>query len=88
MMKTNIDRKKLMQTITRAGFAMDDVKLFLDTHPNCREALEFYQEAKEIRDEAWDTYTQNYGPLSSYEVDNYEYWDWNEAPLPWEGGNC
>lgn len=88
MMKNNMDREKLMKTITRASFAMDDVKLFLDTHPNCQEALEYYQEAKKIREEAWKTYTENFGPLSSYEVDNTDYWDWNQGPMPWEGGNC
>lgn len=88
MMKNNMDRDSLMRVITKASFAMDDVKLFLDTHPNCQEALEYYQKAKEIREAAWKEYTQRFGPLSSYEVTNTEHWDWNVAPMPWEGGNC
>ena len=88
MMKKDMDRDSLMKIITQASFAMDDVKLFLDTHPNCKEALEYYKEAKKVRGEAWEAYTQKYGPLSSYEVDNEEYWDWNKGPMPWEGGNC
>lgn len=88
MMKNKMDREKLLKTINRASFALDDVKLFLDTHPSCQEALEFYKEAKKVRDEAWDEYTRNFGPLSAYDVDVKDYWDWNEGPMPWEGGSC
>ena len=38
-MKCDMSKEKLMDIITKASFAMDDVKLFLDTHPNCMEAL-------------------------------------------------
>lgn len=88
MMKNEMDREKLMQVITKASFAMDDVKLFLDTHPNCQEALEYYHKAKEIRDRAWEKYTEEFGPLSSYQVESCDSWDWNKGPMPWEGGNC
>lgn len=88
MMRRDMDRNELMKIITKASFVMDDVKLFLDTHPNCKEALEYYMQAKAVREEAWEAYTQKFGPLSSYEVDNEEYWDWNKGPMPWEGGNC
>lgn len=60
MMRNNMDRDNLMKVITQASFAMDDVKLFLDTHPNCREALEFYHKAKEMRETAWVEYTQRF----------------------------
>ena len=45
-MKCDMSKEKLMDIITKASFAMDDVKLFLDTHPNCMEALEYYHKAK------------------------------------------
>ena len=72
-MKCDMSKEKLMDIITKASFAMDDVKLFLDTHPNCMEALEYYRKAKEMRE---------------YDVANKDYWDWNKGPMPWEGGNC
>ena len=34
-------KKELLEWINIVSFAVDDVKLFLDTHPNCPEALEF-----------------------------------------------
>ena len=88
MMNQNIDKAKLMKTITQASFAMDDVRLFLDTHPNCQEALEYYSKAKKIRDKAWDIYTENFGPLDMYGCNGDDKWMWNKGPMPWEGGKC
>lgn len=88
MMINNMDRESLMRVITKASFAMDDVKLFLDTHPCCQEAIDYYKEAKKVREEAWEEYTKRFGPLSAYEVDTEDCWDWNKGPMPWEGGNC
>ena len=88
MKNSNIDRAKLLKIINQASFAMDDVKLFLDTHPNCQEAIEYYQKAQKVRNEAWNEYTRKFGPLSAYDVDACDYWDWNKGPMPWEGGDC
>ena len=59
-MKCDMSKEKLMDIITKASFAMDDVKLFLDTHPKCMEALEYYHKAKEMLEEAWEMYTHNF----------------------------
>lgn len=84
----NMDRRKLMSIITQVSFAIDDVKLFLDTHPNCAEALSYYETAKKMRDEAVDEYTKRFGPISAYNVDVKDYWTWNVGPMPWEGDDC
>lgn len=39
-------KKELLEWINIVSFAVDDVKLFLDTHPNCTEALDFFDEFK------------------------------------------
>lgn len=77
-----------MRIITQASFALDDTRLFLDTHPNCEEAIRYYNDVQETRQEAWDEYTGKYGPLAFYEVSDCEQWEWNEGPMPWEGGSC
>ena len=83
-----MDRRKLMHHITKLSFAIDDVKLFLNTHPNCEEAIEFYKKTKKMRDEAVEEYKKCFGPISAYNVDVKNYWDWNVGPMPWEGDNC
>lgn len=87
-MTNNMEREKLMKVITQVSFAMDDTRLFLDTHPNCKEAIEFHNKAQKMREAAMEEYTRKFGPLSFYEVDASERWDWNKGPMPWEGGNC
>ena len=53
--KYNINNKEdLMNIITQACFAIDDIKLYLDTHPCENEALKAYMDYKEIRKVAWD----------------------------------
>lgn len=84
----SIDRRRLMQIITRASFAIDDVKLFLDTHPNCSQALAYYEKMEKVRNQAWREYTMRFGPLSAYDVNVRNSWDWNSAPLPWESEGC
>lgn len=84
----NMDKKSLMKIITQASFALDDTRLFLDTHPNCKEAIEYHNKAQAVRQEAWDEYTRMFGPLAFYEVSDENCWEWNKGPMPWEGGNC
>ena len=84
--KYNISNKEdLMSIITQSSFALDDIKLYLDTHPCDEEALKAYMDYREIRKVAWDEYTRNYGPLSAYDVDATNYWSWVNSPWPWEG---
>ena len=42
-------RKDLLDWINVVSFAVDDVKLFLDTHPCNKEAMEFFDEFKKQR---------------------------------------
>lgn len=42
-------KKELLEWINIVSFAVDDVKLFLDTHPNCTEALDFLMNLKATR---------------------------------------
>lgn len=88
MMNMNMDKKSLMKIITQASFALDDTRLFLDTHPNCQEAILYYNKMQETRKAAWKEYTRRFGPLTFYEVSSEDYWEWNKGPMPWEGGNC
>ena len=45
MMSGNCTSKKeLLQSIDQVSFAIDDLLLFLDTHPREKRALEYYSE--------------------------------------------
>lgn len=80
-----MSKHDLFCLISQFSFMLDDIILFLDTHPNCGEALESYNHFKHLRKEAVKDYTEMYGPISKYNVDVNNHWDWVNSPWPWEG---
>ncbi len=84
MMTKPLCRNELLNIIDKTSFAMDDTRLFLDTHPNCQEALEFFQIMKVKRERAIEEYTKAFGPIRSYDVAPCDVWKWNMGPWPWQ----
>lgn len=78
-------RASLMNQINEASFAVDDVALFLDTHPNDIAAMQYYQNVVAMRKNAIDAYERQFGPLMIDSV-NGQTWDWVTEKWPWEGG--
>lgn len=82
-------REDLLNWINIVSFAVDDVKLFLDTHPCDQEALCYFEEYKNLRKKALKEYAKYYGPLTVDTVDTpCEHWDWVCEPWPWQKGGC
>ena len=52
----NETARNLMKRIDDASFAMDDVILYLDTHPDDRNALNYYRYVVALRKEAVKAY--------------------------------
>ena len=82
-------RSELLEWINIVSCAVDDVKLFLDTHPCNMEALEYFEEFKKQRVQALKEYAKYYGPLT---VDTAspcsDHWTWIHEPWPWQKGGC
>ncbi len=81
----NMNQKQLLRYIDAVSLALDDVTLFLDTHPSNAEALSYYNMCKENRAKAVQDYTRLYGPLNRYHVNARNEWKWNQGPWPWQG---
>ncbi len=83
-------RKELLQKINTVSFAVDDVKLFLDTHPTCQEALSFFHEKSKMRNYYLQEYSKYYGPLTvDTTMENCsDHWNWTNEPWPWQEGGC
>ena len=77
--------KMLMERINQASFAMDDVLLFLDTHPNDLNALNYYHYVTQMRKEAMNAYESQFGPLMVDDVQSTDNWTWLTEKWPWEG---
>lgn len=83
-------RSQLLQHINEVSFAVNDIILYLDSHPCDGKAMEFYEENVKKRNKALREYAKYYGPLTIDTADDAQSnsWEWISQPWPWEGGNC
>ena len=90
MNQTSKNRKELLQYINEVSFAVDDAKLFLDTHPYDQNARKFLLENNQKRNQALLDYAAAYGPLtiSSVNANDSDHWTWIHEPWPWQEGGC
>lgn len=82
----NRDRVKLICEISEVSFYLDELRLFLDTHPSNEEALAMYNEHAIKRKCLVDEYVECFGPLSYYDVNVGNRWKWVEYPWPCVNG--
>ena len=54
------NRKELFHHINEVSFAVDDIKLYLDTHPCDDEAMECFEEYSQLRNEALKEYAKHF----------------------------
>lgn len=85
-----MNKNELMKLINQASFAVDEAKLFLDTHPCDEEALAYFREYSMIRERAMKEYARLYGPLTiDLAAENCtDNWKWVKQPWPWHEGGC
>ena len=83
-----INKAELMDIINKSSFAMDDTRLFLNTHPYDNEARNYFNKMEQIRNQAITTYEANFGPLKWYSPDTSSVREWNKGPWPWQSGGC
>ena len=79
------EREQLLRDIGMADFVLTELALFLDTHPQDRRALEYFNHYNRIKNQMEKEFSQKYFPLNLRLADCSKEWSWGEAPLPWEG---
>lgn len=87
------DRMKLLKEIDQVSFMVNDLTLYLDTHPAEKEALECFSEAMKRRKELLKEYAREFEPLTvdcvcpdANQRMGQNHFSWTDGPLPWEGG--
>jgi len=78
------DRELLLKKLQAASFALDDIKLFLNSHPHDRNALECFGKYQKIYMELKNEFEEKYGALMANRVDTNKGWTWIDNPWPWE----
>ena len=77
-------REEMLQNIKCLNFAIIELGLYLDTHPDDEKALCLHRKYCKDYRELTDKYQKVYGPLTIQFPCNK--WRWLEEPWPWEGG--
>jgi spore coat protein JB len=79
------DKCEAMKKLQAISFALDDLRLFLDTHPFEMTAINSYETYRNERNQILSDYATNFGPIEPYNVKEDNQWTWVDSPWPWEG---
>lgn len=94
------DRETMLKQINEISFTVNDLTLFLDTHPLDYNALKAFSDAMKQRKQLMQTYAENFEPLTvdcvcpdtnnksetHTKYPGQKHFTWSDGPLPWEGG--
>ena len=85
-LKPTNKKEELLYNILMYKFALTELNLYLDTHPNNSSMLNLYNKYLLEEKKLCKQYEMNYGPLT---VDGENLgtnsWNWIKSPWPWEG---
>ncbi len=82
----------MLLKIQKIGFMLDDLRLYLDTHPQDKEALKMFKENLAKKTSLMREFALQYYPLAEVcmgviykENPESECYCWPEGKIPWEG---
>ncbi len=78
------DKQKAMNKVQKYAFTLTEAKLFLDSHPQCAEAISYYEKQVALYKEAVKEYEDCYSPLTAEAGVKDGKWLWATTPWPWE----
>ena len=82
----NTTRESLLERIRALGFVKGELELFLDTHPDCPAALDYFTDARDELTRLTEEYEKAFGPLTYTGVTG-DTWSWVDAEWPWHACN-
>jgi len=79
-----MDKQTMMNALRSEDFAVYEAALYLNTHPDCTKALEYFCMHKEKAANLRREYEALWGPLTVNAVTPSDAWQWIQCPWPWE----
>lgn len=77
------EKENLMKKIQLHDFALVEIVLYLDGHPDNKSAIKYFNKQQELKTKYINEYESKYGPITTdFDYDNH--WDWVSTPWPWE----
>ena len=77
-------RGSLADQIRALCFVKVELELYLDTHPECRTALDYYYQTVEELKRLTEEYENTVGPLTAMGNVSTDKWHWVDGPWPWQ----
>ncbi len=88
-MKDKNSREYLLQKWQEYSFAAYDARLYLDTHPDSRAALNYFNKFNKLQNKVAAELQERYGAVNTDLDTELQSWSWLNMPWPWtEGGNA
>ena len=78
------EQQACLLCVMAEGFALDEVRLFLDTHPGDTEALQYLAQRQAACRAAKETYVARFAPRQIVDPSAAGDDAWVRAPWPWE----
>lgn len=82
MMENNSNFRRLLQAVDEASFYMQDLNLYLDTHPNDTAAIQMFREACRQYKECKEAFECACFPLNTWGSRDDDCWDWLMGAWP------
>jgi len=79
-----MNRTDLLNQLAALDFALLDLQLFLNTHPQNGEALQMYADCLRQSTAVRNAFEQRFGPLTPRCCADDGKWLWGEQPWPWQ----
>ncbi len=77
------EKERLLYQVMALSFAINDLNLYLDLHPDAKEVLDLFQKYVKDEKELRAIYVKKYGPLEVTEVTSNKF-NWIDSPWPWD----
>lgn len=83
------DREKSMSRLNAVSFALNDLTLYLDTHPTCEKGIQLFHTLMKERLNILAEHAHAFAPLTQASIVtghlDENHYGWDEGPMPWEG---
>lgn len=81
----DVSFESLLKEIQKVEFAVIELNLFLDTHPDNEKALNDYNKYTVDLSKLKKEYRMKHGPFANFGHGTSDLpWQWIESPWPWE----
>ncbi len=75
-------KAELMRKIQAKAFAKCEAELYLDCHPDSRQALDYFHKVTKELDTLTHEYDERYGPITT-DGASLNRWNWVDDKWPW-----